>query len=211
MTIVIPTRNNVNSESLRFSLRSICLHHDVTRCILIGGKPGWYTGEHIPFPEYDIHRKEENIRDKVLVAAKVITGPFLFANDDHFITAPITKVYNKGLLSDCIKGRTPNGSYTMLLKNTLAHFWDMPNCDTHCPMWMDSELVDNTNFYWPMWGIGFKTCYAAVNKIESVYYRDLKIDKWTDEDKGLFFSTGVNFKEWGNIYELWPNKSIFEK
>ena len=209
MILVIPLLNNGHFDQLRFALRSITKHHSIERCILVGGKPAWYTGEHIPHKDYPHIHKEKNIRDKVLAAAATITGQFMFANDDHILLAPLTKTYNKGYIEPQLNQRIGNGSYTRCLRNTFARYGNVPNVDTHCPMMMDAEQVQRTNFDWPDFGIGFKTCYAQENNIESEYYPDCKVSTLREVRGRLWFSITDNF----NLKELFayfPEKSIFE-
>lgn len=217
MILVIPILNNNNYEQLRFALRSITTHHNITRCILVGGRPKWYTGEHIQHKDYGPIYKEHNIRDKVLRAAEYIVDKtvalpsidFLFANDDHILLAPITKVYDKGSLLSWLNKRVGNGSYTRCLRNTYQRYGDVPDVDTHCPVMMNTELVQRTNFEWPPYGIGFKTCYAQENSITSETYPDCKIDHLPKE-RCLWFSMTDNFtvKE---LFALFPKPSIFEQ
>ena len=207
MILIIPIKNDGNYNQLRFSLRSITSHHDITDCILVGGKPAWYTGKHIPHKDYGPVFKEANIRDKVLASG--VTGRFLFANDDHILLQPITNVYNKGLLSDCLKKRIGNGSYTRCLRNTLEHYGDVDNVDTHCPMFMDAEGVKKTNFEWPEFGIGFKTCYAFENNIQSVYMEDCKVSKLSQVNNRMWFSCKDDFNT-AELFGLYPEKCKFE-
>lgn len=213
MVVIIPLRNQSknNYYELRFALRSICIHNPIERCLLVGGKPEWYTGEHIQHVDYVSEFKEQNIRDKTVTAARIIKGDFLFANDDHFLLTPYTGVHNKGLLSDTLKNRQPNGSYTRLLQNTLSYFGDVENVDTHCPMLMNSEGVERTVFDWPKWGLGFKTTYAQVNKIPSVYHPDQKVADVSQVKDGLYFSTYEGAKNLTLLLDMFPVKSIFEK
>lgn len=208
MQLVIPLLNNGDYEQLRFALRSITAHHQVDRCILVGGKPKWYTGDHIPHKDYGPVMKEENIRDKTLLAASTLTGPFMFANDDHILFEPITKTYNKGLISESLNKRTGQGTYTKLLQNTLAYYGDVPNVDCHCPMMMDSEGVKLTNFDWPVYGLGFKTCYSQENNIESEFIQDCK-EMFKTPTGRLWFSMAQTFNP-RQLLHLFPNKSIFE-
>lgn len=213
MNLIIPLRNGSPNKyyELRFALRSICQHNLIDRCILVGGKPDWYVGDHIPFPDYDQYRKEENIRDKTNAGAQLIGGDFMYSNDDFFVTAPYPGLHNKGLLSDCLKNRNPAGSYTRLLKNTLTHFGDIPNVDTHAPMVMNTEGVERTMFDWPQWGLAFKTTYAAVNGLDSVYHPDCKVMDVADVVPGYYFSTYENSKNMEKLLEMWATPSIFEK
>lgn len=207
MNLVIPLRNGGGYEQLRFALRSITTHHNVTDCILVGGKPVWYTGQHIPFKDYWPIHKEANIRDKTIAGAELVQGEFMFANDDHILLQPITETYNKGLLSTNLAKRVGNGSYTRCLRNTLDHYGDIDNVDCHCPMMMTTEGVRKTAFDWPDFGIGFKTCYSQENGIESVYMEDCKTDRMPVNRQ--WFSLTDNFPV-QKLVALFPKKCIFE-
>lgn len=207
MILVIPLINKTQSPELRYALRSITKHHNITDCILVGGKPDWYTGSHIAHKDYGPIYKEQNIRDKVIAAG--VTGEFMFANDDHILLQPLPLVpADKGLLSDCLAKRPGNGSYTRCLRNTLEHYGNVPNVDTHCPMIMNGEMLQRTLFDWPQYGIGFKTCYAQENGIESVYMEDCKVDK-TPVGKP-WFSLAENFRV-NTLHEILPVPCKFER
>lgn len=208
MILIIPLRNSGNFENLRYALRSICLHMPITDCILVGGKPKWYKGFHLEHKDYGIERKEENIRDKVIAGSELLGGEFIFANDDHILNAPITKIFNKGLLSENLATRNPNGSYARLLTNTINRYGDVANVDTHCPMIMNSEGVKLTKFDWPKFGIGFKTCYAQENGIVSEYMPDCKVSVIPENREWYSLTPGFRVKTLKNIF---PEPCIFEK
>lgn len=206
MILVIPLINKTQSPELRYALRSITTHHDITECILVGGKPDWYTGSHIAHKDYGPIYKEQNIRDKVIAAG--VQGEFMFANDDHILLEPLTSTWNKGLLKDCLSLRIGNGSYTRCLRNTFEKYGNVPNVDTHCPMIMDGEMLQRTNFEWPQYGIGFKTCYTQENNLPSVYMEDCKVDKIPIGKP--WFSLAENFRV-NTLQEIYPQHCKFEK
>lgn len=208
MTVIIPLKNDGHYDQLRFALRSITKHHNITQCILVGGKPGWYTGDHIVHKDYGPDFKEQNIRDKVIKGSESITGSFLFANDDHILLSPLLTVWDKGLLADNISIRRGNGSYSRMLNNTFDHYGNVPNVDCHCPMWMTADGVLKTNFEWPRFGIGFKTCYAQENGLSSEFMEDCKTDKLLPLDR-QWFSITDNYPL-HNLTKYFPEKSIFE-
>lgn len=211
MVAILPLLNRDPGHQLRYALRSLA-KHGVTRCILVGGKPKWYKGEHLPFKDYGPDRKEENIRDKVHAACKAFhVEEFIFANDDHILLQPLTQIHNKGTLSTTLQGRIGNGSYTRCLRNTFNHYGDVPNVDTHAPMLMTTAGVERTMFEWPAWGIGFKTCYAQENGITSVYYPDMKIDKPSDITGREYFSLTDAFRDYKWLEEMFGEPSLFEK
>lgn len=208
MNLLIPVRSNREAYTLKFAIRSICQHNDIERCLLIGLKPKWYTGEHLPHKDYTSDYKEQNIRDKVMAGAQIM-DEFLFANDDHFMLAPYMGVHNMGTLSETLRNRQPNGSYTHLLQNTLSMFGDVPNVDTHYPMMMNREGVQKTVFDWPRWGIGFKTTYAYLNNIHSVYHPDNKVNDIKHAGPP-YFSTSSICQGLEKLSLMFPIKSIFE-
>ena len=210
MNLVIPLRNGGGYEQLRFALRSITTHHNITDCILVGGKPSWYTGKHIPFKDYGPVHKEANIRDKTIAGAEYCAGSFLWANDDIILLKPYSGLHNKGLLSECLSKRIGNGSYTRCLRNTFEHYGDVPNVDTHAVMMMDVNGVKKTAFGWPDFGIGFKTCYSQENNLQSTFYPDLKIDNPIDLSNRDYFSLTDSFRNYKFLLNLYPNKCIFE-
>ena len=224
MNLVIPLLNTSNNNyfNLRYAIRSACKHNRVERCILVGGKPSWYIGDHVPHVDYDKERKEENIRDKVVSGAQYLHDTssnldysgfieFLFMNEDHFMLAPYQGAHNKGLLSDTLKNRQPNGIYTRLLQNTFNYFGDVPNADTHCPMRMSNHGIERTVFEWPRFGLGFKTTYCQVNVIETTYHIDHKVgDLAIVPPDAPYFSTTGYYKGAEKLLQMFPEKSIFE-
>lgn len=251
MNVIIPVRNQPNNPTLKYTIRSICLQHDVARVILVGHKPDWFTGDHIEHKDYAVDKKEQNIRDKVVAGARLLdkleqdikvtiprqgadsyvsdrgmdnqvlnrgTGTqvssktFLFANDDHFILSPVNYVHNKGLLSECIKDRNPHGSYTKLLQNTFNKYGDVLNVDTHCPVVMNTQGVEKTVFDWPLWGIGFKTCYAEENGLQSEYYPDKKVYDISKADLSwLYFSAAAGCSNLRMLQDIFPEPCRFER
>jgi hypothetical protein len=208
MNLLIPVRANREAYTLKYAIRSICQHNDIERCLLIGFKPKWYTGEHIQHPDYSSDYKEQNIRDKVVAGAQIM-DEFLFANDDHFMMAPYMGVHNKGTLSETLRNRQPNGSYTHLMRSTFEMFGDVPNVDTHYPMEMNKAGVEKTVFEWPRWGIGFKTTYAYLNNIHSVYHPDNKVNDIKHAGPP-YFSTSSICQGLEKLNEMFKEKSIFE-
>lgn len=72
-----------NDIELLFMLRGLHAHHPTAAPVVIGSKPVWYKGVHIPFPEDPTGCKENKIKKKVLHAA-TLYPEFVLANDDHF-------------------------------------------------------------------------------------------------------------------------------
>lgn len=213
MDVIIPLANRSldNFIDLRFALRSLCLYNKIDRVILVGGEPSWYCGDHLPFPDYPAQYKEQNLRDKTLAGSEIVKGEFLYSNDDFFLLAPYAGAHNKGLLSETIRTRNPQGSYTRCLQNTLDVFGDVVNADTHCPLMMNTDGFQKLIFKWPDYGYGIKTTYCQMNKIETTFYSDLKTDRVPLDLTRLYFSTNNAFRDYKRLGELFTEKSIFER
>lgn len=213
MKLLIPIRNYPNVQHLTIAIRSITAHHtEIDELILIGMAPmPGIKHTLIRFKDYgQIERKAECIRDKVIAAinALKLKEPFLFANDDHIIFGRIDNVYDKGLLSQTLATKKPGGTYYNLIKNTIDHYGDAPDVDTHCPILMNPEGVLKTKFNWPEYGIGFKTCYAQENCLTSITAPDIKLSSGVPFGN-LFFSFNPDYDA-SFLNKIYPKKSIFE-
>lgn len=84
MDYVYITRNGDNEE-LRYSLRSIAKNAPEGRVWLVGGKPDWFNGGHIPVK--DKSSKFKNIAACLFAAASSdeVSEDFILMNDDFFI------------------------------------------------------------------------------------------------------------------------------
>lgn len=208
-TCIIPLRSHDDGRYLRYALRSLA-SHGITRCILVGGKPRWYVGDHIAHPDYTHDRKEENIRDKVMAGCRAFhVEQFLFANDDHMVLQPGPFNHNKGLISETFKGRNPNGSYARLLVNTINRYGDVANADIHGPLLMTSEGMERTIFEWPRFGYGFKTAYCQENGVITEPYEDIKLDRPADVSGRIYFSTSDIYPVKA-LEKIFPNVCKFE-
>ena len=111
-----------NNEELRYSLRSIENLKEVNNVWVIGGKPNWYVGNHIPVQSSTKYTHAiTNLH--VLTRQKQISEEFILMNDDFFVIKPVDKLetYHEGLLLDKIikyQKFNPNSKYTNWLKKT---------------------------------------------------------------------------------------------
>lgn len=82
------TGSTWQDREILFSLRSLEFVEDVERVIIVGQRPAWLR-DIVHVPATDPHVcKERNIMEKLLKACQVVSGPFLFMNDDHFALRP---------------------------------------------------------------------------------------------------------------------------
>ena len=178
------------NNELRYSIRSFCKFIDIKRVIVVGFKPDWYKGEHIPFP--DGKRKERNIFEKVCEAAKVCEK-FIFANDDHFMLQPdpIDYYYSRPLFAKC-----SDDWYGKQCRNTYELFPDGMFFDIHYPMIIESDKIP-TQYDWYKKEYVFKSLYCNHNKIEGVYRGDCKIPGYLAYDRITEFAGQFSFMSLG--------------
>ena len=234
--IIYPYINSVwGGLELRYSLRSVEKYISGVRNVyIIGDKPDWINNViHVPSKHNpNIHAKEKNICDKILLAFSLpdITDNIAVFNDDHYICRDIDLVslpyyYDKEL---SLKHGVNLNSYRMSINNTVEYLMNknLPflNYDIHIPiLYKKTEFQDimkNADWRKP-YGYVIKSLYCNSMNIEGVKHPDLKI-AWQVpfhrlrkmlEGKDFFSigdrSIGVPMKK---ILELYfPDKSKFEK
>jgi hypothetical protein len=103
MDFVYICRSGENEE-LRYSIRSVIHSFPDAKVWLVGGKPDWYSGNHIPIDQR--HHKYANAINNMhaICDSKDISEEFVLMNDDFFIIKKIDKIDNfyNGLLSEKI-------------------------------------------------------------------------------------------------------------
>lgn len=130
-----------NDIECLYTLRGINKFHPSAEVTIIGEKPVWYKGDHIPYKENPLMCKEAKIFMKVLEAAKHY-DEFVFTNDDHFLLAPFDgrnyAQYNLSHFDQLLI----SGPYKKVINNTMAIAGEtFPYYDVHCPIVMNSEMV----------------------------------------------------------------------
>lgn len=212
MDVLIPLINGRGFYELRYALRSFEAHFKPDRILIVGGKPDWYKGEHLPFKDYGPIFKEKNIFDKTVAGAELLSGDFYFCNDDHFVMAPYWGLHHKGKMADNLRSRNRNGSYGRMMQNTIDIFGDhINNYDTHCPMVMNKAGLDKIKLDWSIhFGYGFKTSYVYSNGLDGDFYDDGKFNTIPREIKRPYFSTTESCTNLNYLQRLFPNKSKYE-
>lgn len=227
---IIPYQLSNKGIELRYALRSAAKHlSGLSDVYLIGDKPDWYTGKHVPFVQTrgNIIWKQRNIYEKVLAGIEASGAEeFLFMNDDHYLLATerASKFpnYRNGTLSQ-LRERV-YGDYKQTVDNTIDRLRpDEFNFDVHCPMRIKANVITyldhSTNWGRPH-GYCFKTLYGS-DLFKGVEYPDIKIRKEMNReelDKVLahrkWFSTSDHTFNTAMIKlmnELYPEKSRWEK
>lgn len=210
MIAVIPYKQRGNGTELRYAMRSLEKHLTcLERVVLVGDKPNWYAGDHIPFKD-EFSRKEYSIYQKLIQ----VKGTVFYSNDDYYLTKDADESfpnYAQGSCKDAALARV--GRYKKLYQNCPPEWIDF---DLHAPM-----IIDTTKFDWEK-DRPIKTAYANQNNQRPTELTDLKFRSnqlTCDEIKAKIenrpcFSTdnfcfGVGMIR--TLNELYPHKSKHER
>lgn len=211
MIVCIPYKNDGNNGlELKYSIRSMVKHfRDMTGVLLIGEKPDWYIGEHIPATD-QVGKKEWNIVSKVLLCPH---ENFLFSFDDVFALKDFDStlpLYYSGTL----KENKAFGQYVARNANVLSMYPDGLFYDVHTPHVINRELYHKCQ---PLdWNERQYLCKSIYGNFVGggVQYEDYKIRSITDiniDTSKQFFSTSNYLAERIVFEELYPEPSQYEK
>lgn len=219
MRLVIPYRLPADGGiELRYAIRSMVKHFKpLSGVLLIGDKPEWYIGDHIPYADLK-GEKERSMQLKVLQAPYAI---FLYSNDDIFAQKDFNIELPNYYDTDCrdMAVRHPIDSYRKLYNNCLPHW---KNFDVHTPMIVFNRVFkssfNNMDAQTPI-----KTTYGNNSGLEetSKYLADCKIKGthsleeiiYATKDRP-FFSThnnAINADMINFLESLYPDGSPYEK
>jgi len=107
--------------------------------LLIGDKPEWYCGDHIPLADL-IGNKERSMQLKVLQCPDPV---FLYSNDDYYAAEDFDYQLPHYYDTTCrdLATRHPMKGYRAMYNNCLS---DWLNFDVHTPMIMERERFKTT-------------------------------------------------------------------
>ena len=110
-----------DNEELRYSIRSVIHSFPDAKVWLVGGKPDWYSGNHIEINQN--HHKYANAINNInaICDSEGISNEFVLMNDDFFIIKKIDKIDNfyNGLLSEKIDRYTKITGSSMYIKKLI--------------------------------------------------------------------------------------------
>lgn len=168
-----------DNEELRYSIRSATQNLEHTNVWVIGGKPSWYIGPHIPVLQNQ--QKYINAKNnlKHLIKSTQISDNFILMNDDFFILKPVKLgYYYSGTLQERIernKKLSPNANYLDKLKTTkeMLESQGIENpldYSLHIPMKMDKlGLAESLDY--PL----IRSGYGNLQKVGGRKHRDVKV------------------------------------
>jgi len=152
MDLVYICRSGENEE-LRYSIRSMVENFPHDEIWVVGGKPSWYVGNHIPVAQGRIKYENAQNNLKAIVESEAISEQFVIVNDDFYAIKPIKRVYTfvSGLLYDKLQSyssRHPSSYYTSLIgltykriKQLLGNDFVPMDYDIHVPMVYEKEKL----------------------------------------------------------------------
>ena len=121
MDFVYICRDGENEE-LRYSIRSVLLSFPEAKVWVVGGKPKWYSGNHV-FLEQNDNKYANAVNNlKAVCNTPEISDKFILMNDDFFIIKKIETVeqFYNGLLSDKIDKFTKITGSSMYIRKLIT-------------------------------------------------------------------------------------------
>lgn len=207
MTLLYPYRHSHdNGRELKHSIRSMVKHmKGITGVCVIGDKPDWYVGEHVP--AHDVPgRKEYNI------VSKVIQSPhetFVLASDDCFAQQDFYNYpfYSSGLLSETIRP----GRYHHRLANTKLIYPAGHMFDIHYPMLIERDKFREAHdIDWTGKEYLCKSVYANYINAIPTMASDCKVRNGGSIPPGPFFSTSDRTSKFIPLETMYPIPSQYE-
>ena len=189
MDLVYICRSGDNEE-LRYSIRSMVANVPHDNLWVVGGKPSWYIGKHIPVKQSD--DKYDNARNnlKAIVESSEISDRFILANDDFYVTKPIKKIYTfvSGTLNAKLtffQDKHPSSFYTSLIRSTYSKIKQIRgksfvsmDYDIHVPMVFEKKKLAPLLEYILLWRSLYGNKYSLPYKV----MRDVKIYRHNKQD-----------------------------
>ncbi len=218
MRLVIPyTLPADGGIELRYAIRSMVKHFKpLSGVLLIGDKPEWYTGDHIPYNDIP-GNKERSMQMKVLQCPDMV---FLYSNDDFFALQDFDNTLPDYYDADCGRYAVshPQSKYRMMYNNCRPGWL---NYDVHTPIVVTKGSFMHTFQLMDEWQTPIKTTYLNQITCDPVYLCDCKLRgehsvgeiEYAIKDRP-FFSThnsAINGAMIGVFEKYYPDVSPYER
>lgn len=172
-----------SNEELRYSIRSVVKNMPAGNIWVVGGKPDWYSGNHIPIPQN--LPKYHNAIANLLAACKSneISEDFVLMNDDFFILQSMDQIptYHGGSFLDKVQAYTrisPTSTYTKRLAKTSQRLrklgvMEQKDYDIHVPMIMNKQKLLKILKFYPecLW----RSMYGNIHNLGGIEISDIKV------------------------------------
>jgi hypothetical protein len=225
MDIVYICREGDNEE-LRYSIRSAVKNLPHDNLWVVGGKPDWYTGKHIPVEQNRSYYVNARNNLRAICASRDISESFVLMNDDFFIMNPTQGIpyFHCGYLKDRIERRLTNdraNMYTYYLNQTYSDLFQKRiykpvSYELHVPFVFEKEKLFDVLGYKGLW----RSLYGNIYNVGGEQMEDVKLFKSEnpyanhsfDMETATFVSTEDEafplYKEW--FQKKFPEPSLFE-
>ena len=181
MDIVYVCREGDNEE-LRYSIRSVVKNMSHDNLWVVGGKPDWYKGKHIPVVQDKAYFLNAKTNMRTILKSDQISDKFIFMNDDFFVMNPIKEIpyMYSGLLLDKIQYRerqNPGDLYTRMLLKTYSELYQRSHIkqpldyELHVPMIFEKEKLSSVIGSQGLW----RSMYGNIYSVGGETFTDTKI------------------------------------
>jgi hypothetical protein len=218
-----------DNEELRYSIRSVLHSFPDAKVWVVGGKPNWYSGYHIPIEQN--HNKYTNALNNLhaICNSDKISNNFILMNDDFFIIKKIDNIdyFYSGLLLDKINKYVKiTGSSLYIKKLILTNNRLIENginkaldYELHTPMLMEKDKLLTIIKKYPsclwrsMYGNMFEVGGSQMEDVKIYVNRRHLLRSNEITERSVYLSTedaafkGVFDKVLNNLFQ---NKSIYE-
>jgi hypothetical protein len=170
-----------DNEELRYSLRSVAANMPHENVWVVGGKPDWYVGNHIPVKQQSTKYNNARANLRATVNCGDISPEFVLMNDDFYVLRKVESVpyYHGGDLMDKIKtfeGFAAKSKYLQILWDTvhvLAYHGSPTTLDyaIHVPIRMERELLGPLLVY----EASIRTLYGNLFRVGGERIDDVKV------------------------------------
>lgn len=217
-----------DNEELRYSIRSAVKNLKFHNLWVVGGKPDWYIGNHLPVPQDKAKYANARKNLATICNSEEISDKFILMNDDFYIIKKVRDVpyMHGGLLKDKLelyRGLSGNTSYVAMLNKTLITLSrnfkkDILDYELHVPMVIEKEKLKRVISHSDLWRSRYGNTYnVGGTKIQDVkvYLSGSLAKKSYDLENGkssYLSSSDDSFAlvKHKLLIDLFPEKTIYE-
>ena len=207
--IVYILKEDVKSDELKYSLRSVCKNFEYNTIWFYGGCPDDIVPDHwVPFKQkgFNKYEKTRSMFEAIFTNEEITPNFYLF-NDDFYILQPYdqdTPICNGtifGLMTRIEQRNQRTSPYTRMLRDThtvlQAKGYDTLSYATHTPFLVNRKKgLEVINMFDT--GRSFRCCYGNYCNIRGVLAPDCKIfsyNKIPTSDMKLLSTSDDSFRE----------------
>lgn len=229
MDLVYICRSGDNEE-LRYSIRSMVKNYPHDNIWVVGDKPSWYTGNHIPVKQSKTKYENAQNNLKAIVQSDEISKRFVIVNDDFYVIRPVNRVYSfvSGPLENKLthfRNVHPSSRYTRLImitdkriKQILGKDFRAMDYDIHVPMVYEKKKLEPLLCHRLLWRSLYGNLYSVPFKIMSdvkVYSHNLENGLRSVLEREVPFLSSEDdsfeFLKTNLLEEMFPTPSPYEK